>query len=44
MLEESGIKTLGHKEHWRTTTVTSILKNENIKVIAKCRRHMLKTS
>ena len=28
MLEELGIKTPGHKDHWGTTTVTSILKNE----------------
>ena len=31
MLEESGIKTPGYKDHWRTTTVTSILKNEKYK-------------
>ncbi len=31
MLEEQGIKTPGHKDHWRTTTVSSILKNEKYK-------------
>lgn len=31
MLEESEIKTPWHKDHWRTTTVTSILKNEKYK-------------
>jgi site-specific DNA recombinase len=31
MLEERGIETPGHKDHWRTTTVTSILKNEKYK-------------
>lgn len=31
MLEELGIKTPGHKDHWHTTTITSILKNEKYK-------------
>lgn len=31
MLEERGIETPGHKAHWRTTTVASILKNEKYK-------------
>lgn len=31
MLEEQGIKTPGHKEKWRATTVTSILRNEKYK-------------
>lgn len=31
MLEEQEIETPGHKSHWRTTTVTSILKNEKYK-------------
>lgn len=31
MLERKGIKTPGHKDHWRTTTVVSILRNEKYK-------------
>ncbi len=31
MLEEKGIKTPGHKDHWRTTIVESILTNEKYK-------------
>ncbi len=31
MLEAQGIKTPGHKDKWRPTTVTSILKNEKYK-------------
>lgn len=31
MLEGQGIKTPGHKEKWRATTVTSILRNEKYK-------------
>lgn len=31
MLEEQKIKTPGHKDHWRKSTVTSILKNVKYK-------------